>query len=82
MVKQASWASTHRREVRQFFCNQEQKAEFYDDLATNLVNWESDHYPILMEVKERQSLIYEKKKLSLDFIMKTCGSHIKIVRIQ
>ena len=45
-----------------FLCNEEWRAEFYDDLATNLVHWESDHCPVMMEAKEKeQSLVYERK---------------------
>lgn len=47
-----------------FLCNQEWRIEFFDDLATNLVHWESDHYQVMMEIRERQrSLGYEKKNL-------------------
>ena len=45
-----------------FMCNKEWKTEFYDDLATNLVHWESDHSLVMMGIKGRQrSLVYEKK---------------------
>ena len=37
-----------------FLCNQEWRVEFYDDLATNLVNWESDHCPVMIEAKENE----------------------------
>ena len=43
-----------------FFCNEECRTEFHDDAATNLIHWEFDHCPIMMEVRERQrSLVYE-----------------------
>ena len=45
-----------------FFCNQEWRVEFHDDWATNLVHWESDHCPIILDVRERKrSLVYERK---------------------
>lgn len=51
-----------QEKLDRFLCNQKWRVEFYDDLATNLVHWESDHCPVLMEVKERQrSLSYERK---------------------
>lgn len=47
-----------------FLCNQEWRVEFHNDLAINLVHWESDHFTIMMEINERQrSLVYEKKNL-------------------
>lgn len=48
--------------ISRFMCNKGWKTEFYDDLATNLVHWESDHSLVMMEIKGRQrSLVYEKK---------------------
>lgn len=48
-----------------FFCNQEWKNEFHDDLAINLVNWESDLYPIMLEARERKrSRGYERRSFN------------------
>ena len=45
-----------------FLHNQEWRAKFYDDLATNLVHLEFDHCSVMVEAKEKeQSLEYDKK---------------------
>ncbi|KAK9218053.1 hypothetical protein WN943_006687 [Citrus x changshan-huyou] len=51
--------------IDRFFCNEEWRTEFHDDVATNLIHWESDYCPVMMEVRERQqSLVYERRNFN------------------
>lgn len=49
-----------------FLCSKDWIDHFHDSIATNLVNWSSDHNPILMEVQERRGggLNYNRGSLS------------------
>ncbi|XP_015383166.1 uncharacterized protein LOC107175882 [Citrus sinensis] len=45
-----------------FLCSRDWVTSFYDNAATNLLTVSSDHYPVLMEVRERgKSVRYERK---------------------
>lgn len=48
-----------------FLCNKDWRDKFQDSTTINLVNWVSDHYLILMEVKERsKDISYIRKSFS------------------
>lgn len=51
-----------------FLCNKDWRDKFQDSTITNLMNWVSNHYPNLMEVKERsKDISYMRKSFSRDY---------------